>query len=175
MNAATLINQTSQNVEWFTPTEIIEAARRTMGRIDLDPASNSLANLRVKAEVYYAKEHDGLSKSWLGCVWLNPPFSRIENPKWVDKLESEYEDIGNVHQACCITFACTSEAWFQPLLKRPQCFLSPRTNYYTPAGQKVAGVTKGSVVTYYGPNVDRFAEEFSKLGTIKIQYERTKI
>lgn len=35
MNAAQLINQTSGRVEWYTPTLIVEAARRVMGAIDL--------------------------------------------------------------------------------------------------------------------------------------------
>ena len=30
------------------------------------------------------------------------------------------------------------------------------------------GVTKGSVVTYFGSNVEKFASEFRKLGVVKI-------
>ena len=36
VNNATLINQTSGKVEYYTPADIVEAARRVMGSIDLD-------------------------------------------------------------------------------------------------------------------------------------------
>lgn len=176
MNAATLINQDSGDTEYFSPMEIVDAARRAMGyEIRLDPASSNVANAKIGALRYYGKELDGLKQEWCAdSVWLNHPFSREGNPLWINKIETEFES-GRAKQACCITFAATSEKWFRPLLKRPQCFLHGRTNYYLPSGEIKRGVTKGSVVTYYGPNVDRFAEEFSKLGTIKIPYETKRV
>jgi hypothetical protein len=167
MNNATLINQTSGKVEFWTPQPIIEAARETMGGIDLDPASCFEANQRVKAGAFCTEEDDGLSVEWFGNVFMNHPFSRDGNAKWINKLVSEYE-AGNVNQACCITFASTSEQWFRPLLEQPQCFLSPRTNYITPDGKVFRGVTKGSVVTYFGHWVDHFRKAFSKLGVVKV-------
>jgi len=50
----------------------------------------------------------------------------------------------------------------------PQCFLQPRTNYYLPDGSLKKGVTKGSVVTYMGPNLKRFREVFTKHGVVKV-------
>lgn len=167
MISAQLINATSGCVDYFTPLEIIEAARLTMGGIDLDPASSPEANRRVRAETFYGEIMDGLSMVWRGRAWMNHPFGRRENPLWINKLEREFT-AGHVTQACCITFACTSEKWFQPLLKRTQCFLSPRTNYLLPDGSVLKGVTKGSVVTYFGANVAGFARAFRGLGTIKI-------
>ena len=49
-NAATLINQTSGKVEYYTPADIVEAARRVMGSIDLDPASSPAANETVNRD-----------------------------------------------------------------------------------------------------------------------------
>ena len=74
---------------------------------------------------------------------------------------------GNIRQACCITYAATSEAWFKPLLFYPQVFLIPRTNYILPSGKPKPGVTKGSVVTYFGPHLDRFYEAFHLYGVVK--------
>jgi len=93
------------------------------------------------------------------------------NSDWIRKYIDEYK-VGRVEQACCITYACTSEAWFRPLMRHPQCFLSPRTNYYLPDGTLKAGVTKGSVVTYLGDNLDAFADVFSKYGEVKVAYRR---
>lgn len=72
--------------------------------------------------------------------------------------------------ACNICFAATSEQWFAPLLARPQCFLNKRTNYHLPNGELKRGVTKGSVVTYFGADVAAFAREFSPMGIVKIPY-----
>lgn len=169
MNASQLINQTSGEVEFYTPLKIIEAVRNVMGVISLDPATSETANLHVRAMSYYTKEVDGLSQPWHGKVWMNHPFGRGVNSLWINKLEEEFAS-GRVTEACCITFASTSEGWFQPLLSRPQCFLSPRTNYLLPDGTVYRGVTKGSIVTYFGPNVDRFSQCFSPLGVVKVPH-----
>lgn len=192
MTSAQLINQTSGIVEYYTPKQIIEAARQTMDGIDLDPASSERANQSIAATVYFSQERDGLSQEWNVCgqstrVWMNHPFGREDPPcdsgctkkhahhwnhhhgnhKWIQKLIAEFKS-GRVSQACCITFASTSEAWFQPLLRQPQCYLSPRTNYILPNGETLKGVSKGSVVTYFGPNVNRFKTAFESLGVVKV-------
>lgn len=184
-----LINQTSGEVEYYTPVEIVEAARRVLGLIDLDPASSENANRTVRAVRFFTATEDGLKQEWHGRIWMNHPFGRAEeacnpscakthihhafayhgNAKWINKLEREYE-LGHVVAACCITYACTSEQWFQPLARRPQCYLTPRTNYRLPSGAIKPGVTKGSVVTYYGSHVDQFAAEFEGFGVVKVAY-----
>ena len=171
MNNAQQINQTSGAVEYYTPAPIIRAAYRCMGRIDLDPASCAKANETVRAKLFYTKEQDGLSLPW-GSVekpvklWLNHPFGRGLNELWINKLISEWED-HHIDEACVITYACTSEKWFQPLFNYPMCFLSPRTNYVGPDGKTVKGVTKGSVVTYLGGNLTNFVTAFMSIGRIK--------
>jgi hypothetical protein len=167
-----LINASSGKVDFWTPQPIIEAARKTLGRIDLDPASNCAANERVKATKFFNEQEDGLTRLWgisesPSTVWLNQPFKRETNAKWVNRLIYEY-DAGRVSAACCIAFASTSEAWFKPLLYFPMCFLVPRTNYLTPDGKVIRGVTKGSCVTYLGRDIDEFREAFSELGVVKI-------
>lgn len=168
MNNAQLINQTTGRVEWYTPAHIIEAARYVMGGIiDLDPASCEIANRTVRARHFYTVSDDGLSKPWYQNIWLNHPFGRKTNGPWIEKLISEYES-NRMENACCITFASTSEQWFQPLLQFPMCFISPRVNYLGPDGKPVKGVTKGSCVAYLGKNNIRFAMEFSKLGAVML-------
>lgn len=189
LNNAQLINQTSVEVDYYTDPRITAAAREVMGSIDLDPASSSLANKSVKAIRWYGPDDNSLERHWDGNIWLNHPFGRREEPcqadckkrhkhhaikffgnaAWIKKLMQELR-ADHLHQSLNITYACTSEAWFQPLLDFPQCFLSPRTNYYLPDGTIKKGVTKGSVVTYLGPNVDRFAAIFQQFGKIKIRY-----
>lgn len=165
MNNAVLINQTSGKVEYYTPAEIVEAARRVMDAIDLDPASSATANRLVGAARYFTEEDDGLAQEWSGRVWMNHPFGKTSNPRWISKLVLEYR-AKRVSQACCITYAATSERWFQPLFAFPLCFLAPRTNYRLPDGSIKEGVTKGSVVAYLGWNIEAFYREFHKLGAM---------
>lgn len=217
MNSHQLVNQTSGNTEWYTPAELVEAARRVMGGIDLDPASSERANAEiVKAKEFYAAPDyfevidgelptcyystwGGAGKDWYGRVWLNHPFGNAESackvgctkktcPKrgyhigrdlpgsadWIGNLVRNYK-LGHMTEACNICFAATSEAWFRPLKDFPMCFIDGRTNYLDPVTlQPVSGVTKGSVVTYLGPNIDKFVKEYSEFGSVMIPAQLAK-
>src|SRR6266702_2856765 len=90
--------------EWFTPSRYVEAARKVMGSIDLDPASCEMANRVVRAARYYTKQDNGLAQEWYGRVWLNPPYGSIDQSRkmglaaFIGKLIAEYHD-GNIEQA----------------------------------------------------------------------------
>ena len=156
MNNGQLINQSSGNTEWYTPWAIIECARELMGGITLDPFSCERANNRPEGKIadYYLTAKDKpLDSFWYGNVWMNHPFGRTMNEDCVAKIVYEYIRINpTMEQACCITFASTSEKWFKPLLRYPQFYFTGRTNYLDPITlQPVKGVTKGSVVTFFCP------------------------
>ncbi|MBV8771497.1 MAG: hypothetical protein JO166_04065 [Deltaproteobacteria bacterium] len=46
------------------PPEIVKAVRRLMGGIDLDPASNEIAQEVVGAARYFTKDDDALPHEW---------------------------------------------------------------------------------------------------------------
>lgn len=169
MNNSQLINQDSGNYEYYTPIEIVEASRKVMGSINLDPFSSEEANEVVGADIFYDKKTDGFTCHWFGNIFMNHPFNIKNNKRCIENLVFQFQ-CGDVSQACCITYAATSEAWFQPLLDYPQCFLSPRTNYRFPDGTiNKKRATKGSVVTYLGGNLNKFIDVFhGKLGKVKI-------
>jgi hypothetical protein len=55
----------------YTPREIIDLVRVVMGEIDLDPASDDIAQQWVQARNYYTPTLDGLSHPGLvefGCT-----------------------------------------------------------------------------------------------------------
>ncbi len=135
-----------------------------------------------------------LGKPWnANGVFLNHPFSKSEsacplfgckktscrkrgyhiaddllsNQDWTDYVSEEHRS-GRAKQILWLTYAATSEKWFQPLLGRPGCFLFPRTNYVSPEGKVLPGVSKGSHLAYFGKNVPRFIACFDKHGTVKV-------
>ncbi len=72
----------SESVEFYTPPDIVEAARATMGGIDFDPCTTSLVNDRiVKAAAYCVSDcgmNSGLTVPWRGRVLLNPPGGKCD-------------------------------------------------------------------------------------------------
>lgn len=73
-------HHSSESNEHYSPADVVEASRALMGRIDLDPASNALANERIiKATYFYDKDTNGFNKPWAGCTWLNPPGGTCDN------------------------------------------------------------------------------------------------
>ena len=71
MNSHQLINQSSGNVEYYSPLEIVQAAKLTLGGFDLAPASCKVANERINDPQYFSVADDGLTKPWHGRVLLN--------------------------------------------------------------------------------------------------------
>jgi hypothetical protein len=74
-NKPAFVTMYTKEEEWYTPPNIIEAARTVLGNIDLDPASCVEAQKYVQARCYFTPKEDGLSKKWKGRVWLNPPYT----------------------------------------------------------------------------------------------------
>jgi len=214
-----LINQSSGNVEWWTPMDIIEAAKEVFGgEIDLDPATSEKANLRIEARRSYLEPgyeevpinprwsgdarfyrryrgQDGLTKDWEGRVWLNPPFGQGESAcnvnkdgnfscykkrcqkrdyhilqfrpgilEWVSRMEYAWRT-GEIVEGLMLTFASESTGWGNILKEYPRWKPDVRINYIDGESGKVAkGVSKASMVTYFGDNTETFATAFLKLG-----------
>lgn len=81
MGTAFAARHTQDSPEWYTPLPFIEAARRVMGAIDLDPASHDDCRLHVGAARHFTKEDDGLAQPWEGRIFLNPPGGKDANGK----------------------------------------------------------------------------------------------
>lgn len=156
----------SGNNEWYTPAEYIEAAREVMGGIDLDPASNPIANEVVKATKFYTAEDDGLKQEWFGRVWLNPPYAQPLLTQFCEKLADSVSK-GQVTEACVLVNNATETTWFQLLASYTSaiCFIRGRVKYWTP-DRKTNTPLQGQAIHYIGPNEKRFIKRFSKIGLV---------
>lgn len=160
------VAQNSGENEWYTPSEFIEAARLAMGGIDLDPASSTIANKTVKADQYFTKEDDGLSKKWHGNIWLNPPYAQPLIAQFAEAIASNYE-CGEYQQACVLVNNATETRWFQRILYVADaiCFPSSRIRFIRPDAQKGAPL-QGQAIIYIGTRKNEFADAFAQFGAI---------
>jgi len=150
--------------EWFTPGQYIEAARDVMGGIDLDPATHEQAQLTVQAKTYFTAKDDGLSKSWHGRVWLNPPYAQPAIELFTTKMATEYAE-GRVSQAVMLTHNYTDTRWFHLAAANADalCFTRGRIRFIDPAGEEAAP-TQGQAFFYYGTNREAFTRIFARFG-----------
>lgn len=88
------------------------------------------------------------------------------NIVWIEYLVNQYR-LGNISESINITFSSMSETWMFPLLNQLQCFPRGRIHYRNPDGTTNKQATKGSLITYFGPNPEKFKEVFGRIGVVK--------
>ena len=156
------VSYNSGNNEWYTPAEYIEAARSVMGSIDLDPASSDIANETVRAYTFYTSETNGLSHSWIGNVWLNPPYSSELISQFTDKL---IQELANINQAIVLVNNATETEWFNKLVRKASCVCFPRSRvkFYMP-DKKIGAPLQGQAILYFGQKIPEFIKEFQSKG-----------
>lgn len=174
------VTQNTGRVEWYTPPHIISAARKTMGGIDLDPATTVEANERlVRAEHILTAEDDALSPGtlWMpewgtyeGRVWLNPPYRQPDVKEFSERLLEEIE-AQTVVQAVWLSNNATETDWGQRLLRHAKavCFPARRIRFLDQNFQPVNSPTQGQMLVGLGPRLDRkrFQNAFSSIGVIR--------
>ena len=153
-----------ESVEWYTPSKYIELARQVLGEIDLDPASNQLAQTWVKAKTFYTAADDGLSKPWYGRMWLNPPYSKVG--KWIDKTIAEH-DSDAITEAILLVKPADGASWYKKLNNRfPRCGVDHRIKFIDKDGIAQPRPAHGNAFFYLGQNPKLFGEVFGQIGTI---------
>jgi hypothetical protein len=163
--------QSSESNEWYTPAPCIEAARRVLGSIDLDPASSEQANGTVRAERFYSLADDGLAQPWVGTVWLNPPYGgKGGSGRFVARLVDAYA-AGDVTAAVCLVSSHSADTeWFRPLWDHLLCFSYGRIPFISSSGEADAP-THGSVFAYLGKDWPAFAAEFGRFGAVVARWQ----
>ena len=161
----------AESNEWYSPKTYIEAARKVLGKIELDPASCAKANRVVKAKQHFTEQDDGLAHEWIGQVFLNPPYGDV-GPKFVAKLIRDY-DSGKVKEAILLVNShCTDTKWFQPLFDYLMCFTDHRSKFWNAKAESSTSPTHGSVFVYFGKNANKFEKHFKQFGAVLQRYKR---
>lgn len=114
---------TSRSEEWETPNYVIEALSPEF-KFVLDVCADESNN---KAEYFYTKEMDSLTRDWqedVEClafdvrprsecdnwaIWCNPPYGR-EISKWMQKAYLEGQS--GLYPVVCLVHARTDTRWF---------------------------------------------------------------
>jgi len=156
-----------RTVEWFTPPDIIEKARRVLTAIDLDPASSAVPQQWIRAQEYYKPGDGSLERNWYGRVWLNPPFANTQ--PFVDHLIEQFA-AENVTEALLLVNSNLGYKWFEELwVAYPVCCIRERMKFIPEHGSKNGQAKRAQcVVLFHRSNVtlDRFCFEFNPLGRI---------
>lgn len=107
----TNVKHSSASNEHYTPAHIVEAARMTLGEIDLDPASTVHANALVGAAYFFSENHDGFEAAWnpgnlaASRVFLNPPGGGFKKPRTVDP------ELGHTRSSQCLWWMKLMVEW----------------------------------------------------------------
>lgn len=159
-----LVAQKAGVQDYFTPPEIVDAARQAMGGIDLDAASHPLANRMHKIGDYFHTGRSAFDNDWYGRVWLNPPYGN--NAPWFERIQ-RFIDSGEVEQLCML-----SPMWaFQTRIARPVMerasgltLLSPTPKFWGNKDPDKVGANHPHGVIYVGPDSHGFHRAFAPFG-----------
>lgn len=108
--------------EYGTPKSLIRPLADAVGGFDLDPCSG--AEKTPHAKETFTREDDGLTESWHGKVFCNPPFS--DKKQWLQKTIDETEN-GDADLVVMVLPVDTSTKWFHELVSKSVavCFMGP--------------------------------------------------
>lgn len=136
------INQgmfSSATDEWATPQEFFDALNAEFG-FELDVCATPE---NAKCPKYFTKEDDGLSQTWSGVCWMNPPYGR-QIATWVKKA---YESAQNGATVVCLLPSRTDTArWHDYCMKGEMRFIRGRLKF---GGSKWNAPFPNAVVIFY--------------------------
>lgn len=183
--------------EWYTPPPIVEAGRRVLGAIDLDPASSEEANRIVRARRFYTERENGLRQRWRGRVFLNPPgglvpafwytlmiawaAGELEAAIWIGYSLEQLQSLQGYDVASPIRFPiCIPDrriAFVENRAKRRERLAKIDAENVARArdgrpllkrNAEGASPSHANYITYLGANRARFLRVFSEFGEVRV-------
>ena len=169
-----VIQQRPSWADWVTSPLIVEAARKTMGSIDLDPCSSEGANITVKATEFIDEVTDGLRMDWYDNVLVAPVSSDWD--RWGPKVLSEWGS-GRLTAMCAvIQMRGVSAKQFTPVLRQCNAFFVSDGRLPNGGSMATDSPDDGTAVLYFGSDWRRFMDAFEPLakpiGTVLVRCQR---
>jgi phage N-6-adenine-methyltransferase len=96
---------TSATDDWATPQKFFDECDTKYGPFDMDVCA-SITNAKVWR--FFDESMDGLSQTWEGTVWMNPPYGKTIK-QWMKKA---YESSLIGATVVCLVPARTDTAWW---------------------------------------------------------------
>lgn len=156
---------------WYTPDNVMQLVTDVLTTIDLDPCADD--GKHIKASQHFTFADDGLSKTWGGRVFMNPPYSKPS--AWIDKLQQEFAS-GRVTEAIALVPASTDTNWLHPLLhSQLVCFWKGRIKFLDVSYQPKSPARQSHCLIYWGNNPERFREVFAAYGAFNKDTEVSPI
>ncbi len=162
------VSHATGNYEWYSPSDVVEAARVVLGDIDLDPASSELANTKVGAARFFTLEEDGLSQPWRGRVWMNPPFAQPAIGLFAEKLAASMRATCRRRSSLSTTRPRPrgSRRWLPS--RRRSAFRHGASSFGTLTATTPSRFPCKAKPCYFGRDVDRFCDGFEPFGQVWI-------
>ena len=98
------VHYSSASDDWATPQYIFDGLNAEFG-FNLDVCASSE---NAKCKQHFTREDDGLSQTWSGVCWMNPPYGR-QIKSWMKKA---YESACQGATVVCLVPARTDTIWW---------------------------------------------------------------
>jgi len=140
------VHFSSLSDEWATPNELYRVLDDRYN-FTLDPCSTKE---NAKCKVYFTKEDNGLEKDWSGhTVFMNPPYSKGEQKKWIRKAYEESLKGSTV--VCLLPARPDTKVWYQYCTKASEIiFLVGRVKFIQPNKPKPSPAPFPSCLVIFG-------------------------
>ena len=172
MTAGRHIRGNSQ--DWGTPPFYVDAVRKMLGRIDLDPCSNRHSVVNAAVE-YMPPGADGLAESWdYESIYVNPPYG-ISNGRYKGRIGDWLSRCADAHERhgaeviALVPVATNTSHWKTSVFGRATalCFLyDTRLKFLVDGRQGGSGAPMSCAMVYWGRRPGRFSSVFLRYGAV---------
>ena len=116
----------SNDQTWETPQPLFDKLDEVFHfELDVCALDNS-----AKCKKYYTPKENALIQEWKGICWMNPPYDRLEQPKFIKKAVEESKK-NAIQVVCLIPARPDTKSWQDVIFKNGVafCFVRGRIKF----------------------------------------------